>query len=168
MDSLFKVDWAGLFVPTHSIAEMVVRGSLMYLALFVILRFIMKRQAGSIGLADILVIVIIADAAQNAFAKSYQSITEGVVLVIVIVFWDFLIDWLGYRFPALRVILQPPPLLIISDGRVQRANMRREALSEEELMSQLRKKGVETPADVRRAYLEPDGELTVIPKAGKK
>ena len=161
-------DWAGRFIPTHSIAEMVVRGSLMYLALFVILRFVMKRQAGSIGLADILVIVVIADAAQNAFAKSYQSVTEGIVLVVVIVFWDFLIDWLGYRFPALRSILQPPPLLIISDGRIQRANMRREALSEDELMTQLRKKGLEKATDVRRAYLEADGELTVIPKADKK
>ena len=90
MEKLLQVDWAGLFIPTHSVAEMVVRGTLMYLALFLILRFLMKRQGGSIGIADLLVIIIIADAAQNAFAKEYSSVTEGVVLVLTIIFWDFL------------------------------------------------------------------------------
>ena len=108
MENLLHVDWAGLFIPTHSIAEMVVRGTLMYLALFLILRFLMKRQGGSIGIADLLVIIIIADAAQNAFAKEYRSVTEGVVLVLTVIFWDFLIDWLNYRFPKLHRFLQPP------------------------------------------------------------
>ena len=70
----------------------------MYLALFLILRFLMLRQTSTIGIADILVIVVIADAAQNGFAKEYKSITEGVLLVLTIVFWDLLLNWLSYRF----------------------------------------------------------------------
>jgi uncharacterized membrane protein YcaP (DUF421 family) len=164
MMDLFDVDWVGIAIPTHSIAEMIVRGTLMYLALFVILRFVMKRQAGSIGLADILVIVLVADAAQNAISKGYESVTEGIVLVLTIVFWDFLLDWIAYRFPALRWILQREALLLISNGRLQRRNMRQEALTEDELLGQLRKKGIDDPSAVRRAFLEADGELTVIPK----
>ncbi len=162
MDALFHVEWAELAIPTHSVLEMIVRGTLMYLALFVILRFVMKRQAGSLGIADILVIVLIADAAQNAFSKSYASITEGVILVLVIVFWDFLIDWAGFRFPALRPILQRPPLPLIEDGKLIRRNMRQEFITEDELLSQLRKQGVENVKEVRTAYLEGDGELSVV------
>lgn len=55
MEKLIGVDWSGIFIPIHSLAEMVVRGSLMYVALFLILHFVMKRQTGSVGLADILV-----------------------------------------------------------------------------------------------------------------
>jgi len=109
MDKILAVEWYELFVPYHSLAEMLVRGTIMYLALFLILRFLMKRQAGSIGIADILVIVIIADAAQNAFAKEYRSVTEGIVLVVTIVGWDFVIDWMSYRFPQIQRFLQPPP-----------------------------------------------------------
>ena len=117
MDQLFHIDWPGLFVPTHSFAEMIVRGTLMYLALFCILRFVMKRQTGSLGTADILLIVVIADAAQNGFSKQYQSLSEGLVLVATIVFWDFFLDWLSYRIPALARILEPPPITLIRNGR---------------------------------------------------
>ena len=69
LDAIARVDWAEMFIPTHSLAEMVIRGTLMYLGIFLIFRFIVGRQSSSIGIADLLVIVIIADAAQNAFAK---------------------------------------------------------------------------------------------------
>jgi uncharacterized membrane protein YcaP (DUF421 family) len=72
----------------------------------------MKRQAGMLGIADILVIVVIADAAQNAFAKQYSSLVEGITLVLTIVVLDYLIDWLAYRVPVLARILEPAPLML--------------------------------------------------------
>ena len=154
MEKILQVEWSELLIPSHSVAEMFIRGTLMYLALFLILRFLMKRQAGSIGIADILVIVIIADAAQNAFAKEYQSITEEIVLVVTIVGWDFAIDWLSYRFPSFRRLVQPPPLPLIKDGEMIRRNMRREYITVEELESQLRLQGARggcTQSPVRAA-----------------
>ena len=92
LDKLFLIEWAELLIPTHSIAEILLRGTVMYLWLFVILRFVMVRQSSTIGIADILVIVVIADAAQNGFAKEYKSITEGVFLVLTIVFWNTFLE----------------------------------------------------------------------------
>jgi uncharacterized membrane protein YcaP (DUF421 family) len=165
MEKLIEVDWAGIFVPTHSLAEMVVRGSLMYIALFLILRFVMKRQTGSVGIADILVIVVIADAAQNAFSKQYQSFGEGVVLVATIVFWDFVIDWLSYTYKPFGKLMQPPPLALIKNGKLLRRNMRQEFITLDELKSQLRREGVEDIADVKAALIEADGAISVIKKA---
>src|SRR5665213_395212 len=161
-NKLLAIDWPTLFVPTYSIAEMVLRGTITYLALFCILRFVMKRQTGSIGIADILVIVVIADAAQNAFSSQYQSVTEGIVLVLTIVLWDLMIDWLSYRVELLRNLLEPKPIPLIRNGRLLRKNLRLEFLNVEELQGQLRQQGVEHLEDVKLAFLEPDGAISVI------
>ncbi|HEX2841366.1 DUF421 domain-containing protein [Hyphomicrobium sp.] len=136
------VNWHAVFVPAISIAEIVLRGSIMYLGLFAILRFIARRQAGSFGPADLLIIVLIADAAQNGLGKDYNSVTEGLVLVVSIVAWEYLIDWLQYRISALRPLFSAPPLTLIKDGRLVESNLRREMLSEDELRAQLREKEV--------------------------
>ena len=141
------------------------RGSLMYVALFLILRFVMKRQTGSVGIADILVIVVIADAAQNLL-KQYQSFGEGVVLVATIVFWDFLIDWLSFTYQPFGRLLQPAPLPLIKNGKLLPRNMRQEFITLDELKSQLRKEGVDDIAHVKLAAIEADGAISVIKKVG--
>ncbi|HML29114.1 MAG TPA: DUF421 domain-containing protein [Hyphomicrobium sp.] len=156
------VDWPSVFVPTIGVAEIVVRGTIMYLGLFVVLRFVARRQAGSFGPADLLVIVMIADAAQNGLGKDYGSVTEGLVLVVTIVFWEYFLDWLSFRVPALRPILQPPSLTFIRNGTLIRENLEREMLTEDELSSQLREHEVENFAEVKLATLEGDGRLSVI------
>jgi uncharacterized membrane protein YcaP (DUF421 family) len=161
MVNFFQVDWKSAFVPSVGIIEIILRGTLVYLMLFVLLR-LLRREAGVIGIADVLVIVLIADAAQNAMAGEYKSITEGAVLVSTIAFWDYTLDWLGYRFPRFQRFVRPAPLLLIKDGRMLRKNMRHEMISEEELISQLREQGVEHVSEVRKCYLEGDGHISVI------
>lgn len=162
MGAVLGIDWRGAFVPTMSLAEIVLRGSLIYLALFTLLRMVMKRQAGMVGITDLLVLVLLADATQNAMAGQYKSITEGIMLVGTIIAWDYALDWLGYRFPALRRLVHPPPLPLVRDGRMLRRNMRRELITEEELMSQLRLQGVAELAQVKEAFMEGDGRISVI------
>lgn len=157
-----QIDWNGVFLPSLGIAEIIVRGTLMYLGLFAILRFMGRRQAGHFGPADLLVIVLIADAAQNGLGKEYQSVTEGLILVITIVVWEYLIDWLTYRFPALRPVLKSPSLTLIRDGQIIEDAMRKEMLSRDELASQLRQQQVENVAEVKLAKLEGDGRLSVL------
>lgn len=156
------IDWQAIFVPTHSIPEIILRGTLTYIMLFMILRFFLKRQSGVIGIADLLVIVLIADAVQNAMASEYKSITEGGILVLTIVFWNYAVDWLGYRFPALQRLTRPPPLLLIKDGKMIFRNMRQEMITTDELSSQLRQQGVEHCSEVKLAYIEGDGRISVI------
>jgi uncharacterized membrane protein YcaP (DUF421 family) len=124
-----------------------------------------RRQAGHFGPADLLVIVLIADAAQNALGAEYRSVTEGVFLVLTIVGWDYLLDWLAWRFPPLRSILKAPSLKLIENGQVLHRNLRAEMLSYEELMSQLREEGVDDVKQVKVARLEGDGRLSVIKRS---
>jgi uncharacterized membrane protein YcaP (DUF421 family) len=163
MYTFAEIDWQFAFVCSLHIGEIVLRGTIVYLFLFVLLR-LLRRGAGAIGISDLLVVVLIADAAQNAMASEYKSITEGLILVTTIVVWDYFLDWLGYRFSPVRRLLRPSPLLLIKDGRILRRNLRREMISEEELLEQLREQGVETVGEVTKSYIEGDGHISVITK----
>jgi hypothetical protein len=96
-------------------------------------------SAGHFGPADLLVIVLIADAAQNGLGKDYGSVTEGLIFVLIIVGWEYLLDWISWRFPATRPCLTPPSLTLIR-GRLIERNLRKEMITEEELKSQLRER----------------------------
>lgn len=125
-------------------------------------RVVIKRRVGTVGMADPLVLVIIADAAQNGMAGEYRTVTEGIILLATIIVWEVLIDFLTYRFRRLERLLLPPPLLLIDRGRILWRNLRREFVSELELRAKLREHGVTDPAQVEKAYMEPDGAVSVI------
>jgi uncharacterized membrane protein YcaP (DUF421 family) len=163
---LSQVDWANIFNPQTPVVEIVVRGSVMYLALFALLRLVLKREAGAIGITDLLVVVLLADAAQNALADDYRSIPDGLILVGTIVFWAWALNWLGYRVPLVQRLVHPPPLPLIRDGRMLRRNMEKELITEGELMSQLRQQGVGDVEDVAAAYIEGDGRISVVERGG--
>lgn len=167
MDFLFKVDWYKLFVPSVSFAELFIRGSLVYLVLFVLLRYLPNRQVGAIGITDLLVVVLFTNAAQNALTSNYTSITDGFILVTTIIFWNYALNWLGYKFPRIQRLLSPPPLLLVKNGIMIHRNMRRELITEDELTSQLRKQGVEKLEEVKKAYMEADGSISVITRDSK-
>jgi uncharacterized membrane protein YcaP (DUF421 family) len=167
MHRWFSINWQAIFVPSMSILELIVRGSLVYLALFSVLRFLPGRQLGTLGIPDLLVVVLFAEAAQNAMASTYTSITEGAILVGTVIFWSYLLNWLGYKIPQFQQFLNPPPLLLVKNGRLILRHLERELITEEELMSQLRQQGIEFLADVKKAYLEADGSISIITSDSK-
>ena len=157
-------DWAKIFAFSVSPVEMIVRGSVMYLVLFAGLRLALKRTSASFGLSDLLLIVLIAEASQNALAGNYTSVPDGLVLVATLIFWNHALDALGYRFKAFGKLVHPPPLLLVRDGKPQKKAMRKELITMEELMSSLREAGVATLDAVESAYMEGDGEISVVRK----
>lgn len=157
------IDWHGMFVPTVSLIELVIRGTALYFVIFILMR-VFRRQAGALSMSDLLVIVLVADAAQNAMAAEYHSITEGAVLVGTIFGWNVALDYLSFRSKFMHRLLTPPPLPLILDGRVQRHNLKSELMRLDELKELIHEQGVEDFADVKKAYLEPDGHVSVIRK----
>jgi len=158
---LETIDWRSMFVPTESVPELFLRGSIMYLFIFALLR-VFRREAGTLSIADLLVVVLVADAAQNGMSADYRSITEAVVLVGTIFLWNYALDWLSYRSRAIYRLLHPAPLALVKDGVIQRHNLKSELLTISDLLSQLREHGVEDVRQVKRSYIEPDGHLSVI------
>lgn len=162
MPILSQIQWEKMFVAEIPLLEIFLRGTIMYLAIYFLLRFVPKRQTGALGIADVLVLVLIADAAQNAMADDYHSLTEGLLLVSTIVFWSLALDWLGYHFPRLERIFHPSPLKIVQDGQFLHKQMKKELISKDELLSQLRQHGVSDVKKVKEACIEGDGHISVI------
>jgi uncharacterized membrane protein YcaP (DUF421 family) len=153
---------ADLFRIHVSIPELILRGTLVYWLLFLIFRFILRRDVGAVGIADILLLVIVADAAQNAMAGGYDTFAEGAILVLTIVGWNWLLDMLSYRFTIVRRFASPGRLTLIQRGVPQRRNLRREYITLDELHEKLREQGIEKLTDVKVAYLEGDGQISVV------
>jgi len=151
-----------IFAMQVSPLELMARGTLMYWFLFVIFRFVLRRGGSGVGIADILFIVIVADASQNALSGAYGSVSEGFVLVGTLVAWNAALDWAGSRWEAVRRFLEPRPLLLIRDGRILRRNLRHELLTVDDLESQLRQRNIGSIGDVRRAYMESDGRFSFV------
>jgi uncharacterized membrane protein YcaP (DUF421 family) len=156
------IKWHDLFFPSVSILELILRGSLVYLVLFALLRFVLKRVTGTLNIGDLLIIVLIADAAQNAMSAGYTSVTDGLILVATIIFWSYALDWLAYHFPRFERLLHPPPLPLVRDGKMLARNMRRELISVDELMSHLREQDVTDLKEVKTASMEGDGRISVV------
>lgn len=155
-------DFISFFRLSLSPMEILVRGTAMYWFLFLLFRFVIRRDVGSIAIADMLLLVLIADASQNAMAGGYETISDGCLLVATITGWNYLLDWASYRFPRVRSLIEAKPLLLVRNGRMQRANMRRELITVDELTAHLRKEGVTDLAKVREAYMENTGEISLL------
>lgn len=156
-----SVDWSGMFTPQVSLIELFVRGSMVYLGIFAVIR-IFRRQKGARNAADFLVLVLVADAAQNALSADYHSVTEGAVVVGTIFFWDYVLDTLAFLFKPMNRLLNGEPLLLIEAGKLNRKNLRKEMLLTEDVMEQLREQGIADMSEVKRCYLEADGHFSVI------
>jgi uncharacterized membrane protein YcaP (DUF421 family) len=153
------------FTPDVSLFEVFVRGVIMYLSIFLLLRIVLRGRTGSMTTSDVLVLVIISDAAQNAMSSSYTSITDGIVLVATVVGMSWLFDWLGYHVAFMGRFVHPERKPLVVNGRVIRKSLAQELMTEEELMTQLRLQGTEHINEVKAAYLEGNGEISVIRRA---
>lgn len=156
-----------MFGLTVNPLELIVRGTVMYLFIFAVFRVLLRRSVGAIGMADVLVLVLIADAAQGGMSGDYKSIPDGMILVATIIGWNVLFDWAAFRFPRIGKLVEPAPIALVEHGRINRRSLREEFLAEDELMSKLREQGIDRVEDVKRATMESDGTVSVIRYDGR-
>jgi len=153
LSELFRLE----MLPWH----MVLRGTVVYWFLLLVFRFLLRRDVGSLGVADLLFVVLVADASSNAMQGEYKTIGDGLVLISTLVAWNYLLDWGSYHSPLVSRLIEPPPEPLVKHGRIVQRTLRRQLITVDELMSKLREKGIAELSDVRLAMLESDGELSV-------
>lgn len=152
----------GIILPTKPILEIVIRGSAGFLILVLLLRVIPKRNAGHISPNDMLILIIIGGMGADAIMGGSYSLGDIFMMVALVLGWGYLLDAVEYRFPALRGVLRDDATRLIENGRLLKRNMRRELVTEEELMAVLRRGGIEDLTLVRLATLEADGEISLV------
>jgi uncharacterized membrane protein YcaP (DUF421 family) len=156
---------AELFAFHMPVWEIVLRGSAIYWFLLILFRFVLRRDAGSLGIADLLFVVLIADASSNAMQGEYRSIAEGFVLLATLAGWNYLLDWGSYHSKAVKHLMEPPPEPLVRDGKMVWKALKRNLITEDELKSKLREKGIDTMDAIRLASLESDGQISVLERS---
>ena len=163
MDQLLNVDWDAIFSPQHSLLELFLRGTIMYLVIFVLLRVVVRRQVGGIGMTDILVIVLVRRGGRQRHLRQISSrSSRAPCWSATVLFWSYAHRMAAVALPAFERLVRDPKLKLIENGRMLRRNMREEFVTVEELMAQLREQGLEDCSDVKAAYMEADGHISII------
>lgn len=151
-----------IFGLEAGVVEMILRGTVVYWTVLILLRLAGRREIGSLGTADLLVLVLVADAAGDALSGGSPSVSDGIVVVTTIVVWSVLLDRAAYYSPLVHRLLEPDRVCLIKDGRILKSGLRSEHIGRGELMEQLRLQGIESITEVKRAYLEATGQFSVI------
>jgi uncharacterized membrane protein YcaP (DUF421 family) len=156
------VNWGEVFTPQAPLVETFVRGTVLYLGVLILLRLTPARESGGVGTPDLLVMVLLADAAQNAMAGPHHAVGDGLTLIVTILAWSALLDWASFRWPFVHRLLRTPPVRLVREGRMLAGNLRRQLITSDELVAQLRKHGVDDVAEVKGAWIEDDGQISVV------
>ena len=144
--------------------EIALRGTVVYLAVALIIRFIPKRHTGNVAPNDLIALIIVATLAADAVIGDAETIFDIILMIVVVLLWDYFFNLIEYYVPSFRRVAQDTPTLLVYNGAVLKENLRKEKLTEEELQSSLRRKGVSDPDRVQQAVLEVDGEISVVLK----
>lgn len=143
--------------------SIVLRTLIVYAALLAGLRLAGKREIGQITPFDLVVILLIANAVQNAMVGPDTSVTGGLIAAGVLIVANYGVAQARERLPWLRQAVEGTPTLLISDGKFVPEHLRREGLEEDEVLMAIREHGVADAKDVRMAVLEVDGSISIVP-----
>lgn len=158
---LVPESWARIFALGTPLLELLARGTALYLGILVLMRFMPRRTGGELATMDLVFLLLIAEGASHALGE-YTSVADGLIVVGMFMAWSYLLNLLSFHSPLIERLVSAPPLLIVKNGRMLRRPMRSEFLTEEELMDHLRQQGVERIEDVKAAYVEGEGKITVL------
>ena len=144
--------------------EFILRGLIIYVFLIVLLRLTGKRQVGQMAPFDLVLLLVLSNTVQNAMIGGDNSIIGGVISAVTLVAANWLVSLLTYRSKKMEALIEGRPELLIHNGKLFDRALAQAKLTRHELMNALREAGCAAVEDVRAAFLENDGTISVIPK----
>ena len=148
--------------PWSVLLNVAVRTTIVYLALLVGLRLSGTRSLGQMSTFDLVMLLIIANAVQNAMVGPDTSLAGGLVAAGVLIGWHAVFDWWRQKSPSVAKLISGEGVMLIHNGKILEAHCRRAGITRHELQQALREHGVASISDVMLAVLEPDGAVSVI------
>jgi uncharacterized membrane protein YcaP (DUF421 family) len=151
---------------TEPIWSIVLRTAAIYVVILLGLRLAGKREIGQMTVFDLVVLLLISNAVQNAMVGQDTSLVGGILAAAVLLLLNSLVAQLRMRWPKLRRLVEGTPTLLVLRGEVIADHLRREGIDQETLEAALREHGVKDLNDVEMAVLEIDGSISVVPVGG--
>lgn len=138
------------------------RSLAVYLFMFAGIRIFGKNQLSQLNAGDIVLLLLISNAVQNAMVGSNTSLQGGLVAALVLFGANFIVKKVIFKNPKIKSLIESDPVILIKDGIVDNVAMKKEDIGFDELEEAVREHGVEKIADVKLAVLEVDGNISVI------
>jgi uncharacterized membrane protein YcaP (DUF421 family) len=145
--------------------DIVGRGVVVFIFLFVLMRIMGKRELSSLEPFDLILLVILGDAVQQGLTQDDYSLTGAMLAVGTIAVLQILTSYANYKFPRLRSVIDGQPLVIVQDGKPIEKNLDRERLTMDDLTVAARREGIGNLDDVAWAVIEPSGTISFIKKS---
>ena len=145
-----------------SLYEIAFRTGFVYLALLLGLRLTGKRQVGQMTPFDFLLLLLLANAVQNAMTGPDTSLQGGLVAAGTLIGLNMIVAWTVRRSAKAEQVIEGSPTILIRRGQIISVNLVKEGITRDDLQRTLREHGVETVEEVRSAILEVDGTVSVI------
>ena len=156
---------AGIFTLGTPLWQIAVRTTIVYVAILVGFRIFGKRQVGQLTLSDLVLLILIANAVQNAMVGPDTSLQGGLLAALVLLCLSVVVDYLRVSSPRLARAFQGEPIALMSRGQVIERNLRREGLEMDDLVRIAHENQIDDLSKVDSAWLETDGTISVVPKA---
>ena len=142
--------------------DIVLRATAVFFIVLLVTRVVGKRELSSLEPFDVIMLVVIGDLVQQGVTQSNYSVTGAALAILTITLLSAATAYVNYRIRALRPVLEGEPVVLIERGEIIEANMRRERLTEEELMSEARQQQIASLDQVEWAVLETSGRISFL------
>ncbi|RPI04578.1 MAG: DUF421 domain-containing protein [Ignavibacteriae bacterium] len=146
----------------NSLIDIVFRTVIVYIVVLLGIRLTGKREVGQMASFELVLILLLANAVQNAMTGPDTSLAGGVIAATTLLLSNVIVTRLAARSHKLRKVLEGTPTVLIQKGKVVKLNLEKEHIAHEELEQALREHGVAAMADVGIAVLEIDGSISVL------
>ena len=142
--------------------DIVLRATAMFAILFVLLRLLGKREMTQLTPFELVVLIVLGDLIQQGVTHNDFSITGATLAIVTFAFWSLVLSWVTYNWRASQKLLDGEPRVIVQHGELLKENLRRDRLTESEVLSEMRLAGIAHIKDVEWAVLEPRGRISFI------
>ena len=142
--------------------DIALRATVIFVALYVLVRLMGKRELAQMTPFELIVLVVIGDLIQQGVTQNDFSLTGAIIAVSTIALLALLMSWASYLWPWAERLLEGEPRVIVQNGAVLKANLRRNRLTIGEIESEMRLAGIARLSDVAWAILEPRGKISFI------
>src|SRR4051812_41687528 len=145
--------------------DIVLRGIVVFFALYILMRIIGRRELSKLEPFDLILLIILGDAVQQGLTQDDYSLTGAMLAIGTIAVLQVAVSFLNFRFPRLRPMLNGEPIVVVQDGKPIPRNLKRERLTYEDLAESARMQGIGSLDEVAWAVLETSGTISFIKKS---
>lgn len=142
--------------------DIVLRASVMFFALYLLVRVMGKRELAQMTPFELIVLVVLGDLIQQGVTHNDFSLTGAILAITTMAFWALVLSWITFFSPKAEALLDGEPRVIVRNGQIVQENLHRDRLTQAEILSEMRLAGIARLGDVAWAILEPHGKMSFI------